>query len=161
MFVWISLYLSGKFDTQCFSLVWQVASVSARLCDQTMELQEEKVTPLLIGWLTRFDFLTAGKWLGETDEGGHVHSFIRGFKVFVFVGVGVCVCMWAAVWGVHRGQLPIKRMGQGKHRQETGSWKRKLRPLSPHNTVAIATASSREGEWCLAQNPFKAKMWIV
>lgn len=60
---------------------------------------------------------------------------------------GVCLCVFVYVWkgrqeGI-RANVLSREWGKGNRgrRQEAGSWKRKLHPLSLHNTVTIATAS--------------------
>lgn len=93
-----------------------------------MVIPGESQTESMIGWLSRP--------LPEFWEviGG------RG-------GVGGSFSHSQAYWGDGRGQLPVHRMGQRKHRQETGSRKRKLHPLSQHNTVTVETTNKgRERE---------------
>lgn len=60
---------------------------------------------------------------GEVTAGGEGGDFSHG----------------QTYWGDSKGQLPVQRMGHRKHWQETGSRKRKLHPLSLHNTITVAT----------------------
>ena len=134
--------------------------------------RKKRSTQLLIGWLTR---PLPGCWevIGRDRGGGHLQVLVRGDGVFRFsshvrdhkvlcvcVCVCLCVCVCVCRGGGHWDQLPIKRMGQRKQRQETGSWKRKLHPLSLHNNVPMATASGvgsqqRDRGSSLARSPFK------
>lgn len=53
----------------CFFAVWQVACMSALLCDQTMGLQEEKVNTNA-DWLAReaTSWLLGSGWVGPREE---------------------------------------------------------------------------------------------
>lgn len=114
--------------------------------------RKKRSTQQLIGWVTR---PLPGCWevIGQNPE-GKLQVLGRGEGVFQFSShirdrkalcacacVRACVRVCVCVLGGHWGQLPIRRMGQRKQRQETGSWKRKLHPLSLQNSVPMATAS--------------------
>lgn len=139
--------------------------MSALLCNQTMELQEEKVNTTAdwladeaTSWLLGSDWERPSRGTSRFWEGVRgffqFSSHVRDHKVFVHV------CVYVLCVEGHWDQLPIKRMGQRKQRQETGSWKRKLHPLSLRNTVPIATtirvgSQERDQGSNLASSPFK------
>lgn len=145
--LWHAINFGGDFFRSCFFAAWQVAYMSALLCHQTMELQEEKVNTTAdwladeaTSWLLGSDWARPRKGLAGFGKGWR-GSFKSPHTKGSIKHLSMCVSVCCVCWGGGTGALPIKRMGQRKQSQETGSWKRKLHPLSLHNTVPMATAS--------------------
>lgn len=117
--------------------------VSGLLCEKTMVIPGESQTESVIGWLSR-PLPEFWEVIGGSEECWGVFLTLPG------------------ILGDGRGQLPVHRMGQRKHRQETGSRKRKLHPLSQHNSVTVETTKEgREREpWFFI--PFKSlKIYLL
>lgn len=73
-----------EFHKECFFAVWQVACVSALLCGQTMELQEEKVNTVA-DWLPdqATSWLLGSDWARPRGGPAGFENGVRGYFNFL------------------------------------------------------------------------------